>query len=591
MARATMTFLLVMSATSMTSATSVMGDDALGCVRVRYAGAGVTIQAQDGRSEPATLNVPFLPGDRLLTGAKARAELQVADGTLLRLDKRSQLDYLQQAVEPGSPDRLELALEPGGTAFVLAPSPGARYAIETAHGRIELGEPAAFRIDATRDGTLVSVFAGAAVMIAGGEALRLERGQAATAAFGGAPARLNTQPNADAFARWSAARGGPSRPAAPEDTGLPEMLWPYAEELERAGEWILDPGTERSVWRPDVFTGWQPFLDGRWYWTADAWFWVDDEPWGWVTSHYGQWRYASDLGWHWSPGEVFAPAWVDWEQDGEYVGWMPWYDESLIDVDIDINPWVFTHRRDFRSHALHRCRVDRPRPVRQRAHNGQGQGGHAVPRVPGPGGETPPPPAPDPSNPPSSGVSSGVTIRSILERMGQVVKEGGRPPEGQRSNTEGRAAREPMERRLREESEREQRAKDEAQQRSAREQIEREQREKQARQAQERAEQVRRESEERATSQREAQARVEREQRQRDEAQQRSAREQIERERRENEDRQARERAASQREAQARREAEEQAKSQREAQARAEREQREKDEAQQRARVIDAVRR
>ena len=63
--------------------------------RVRLAEGGVTLQrATDTAAEEAQGNAPFLPGDRVWTDGGGRAEFQLPDGALLRLDRRSKLDYI-----------------------------------------------------------------------------------------------------------------------------------------------------------------------------------------------------------------------------------------------------------------------------------------------------------------------------------------------------------------------------------------------------------------------------------------------------------------------------------------------------------------
>src|SRR5262245_16846568 len=62
--------------------------------RVRVVEPGVTLQsAVETSSEEAAPNMPFLPGDRVWTDARGRIELHFADGSLLRVDSRSKLDY------------------------------------------------------------------------------------------------------------------------------------------------------------------------------------------------------------------------------------------------------------------------------------------------------------------------------------------------------------------------------------------------------------------------------------------------------------------------------------------------------------------
>src|SRR4030095_7961190 len=63
--------------------------------RVRHVEEGVSIQrATETGSEEATVNLPFLPGDRVWTDGGGRAEFQFAGGSLLRLDSASKLDYV-----------------------------------------------------------------------------------------------------------------------------------------------------------------------------------------------------------------------------------------------------------------------------------------------------------------------------------------------------------------------------------------------------------------------------------------------------------------------------------------------------------------
>jgi len=89
------------------------------------------------------------------------------------------------------------------------------------------------------------------------------------------------------------------------------------------GEWIeLNDGM--TVWQPNMMPGnWEPYTIGRWEWTADGWYWDSDEPFGYITYHYGRWYNDDYYGWIWVPDDQWAPAWVDWRYDDDYVGWAP----------------------------------------------------------------------------------------------------------------------------------------------------------------------------------------------------------------------------------------------------------------------------
>jgi hypothetical protein len=89
------------------------------------------------------------------------------------------------------------------------------------------------------------------------------------------------------------------------------------------GEWFeLSDGI--TVWRPVMMPrNWEPYTIGNWEWTDDGWYWNSDEPFGYITYHYGRWYNDDYYGWIWVPDDQWAPAWVDWRYDDDYVGWAP----------------------------------------------------------------------------------------------------------------------------------------------------------------------------------------------------------------------------------------------------------------------------
>lgn len=97
----------------------------------------------------------------------------------------------------------------------------------------------------------------------------------------------------------------------------------FYETLEPYGEWIeLD--YDNYVWRPNhVSRDWSPYSEGRWVWSNDGWYWDSYESFGWATYHYGRWYNDRFFGWVWTPGDEWAPAWVEWRYDNDYIGWAP----------------------------------------------------------------------------------------------------------------------------------------------------------------------------------------------------------------------------------------------------------------------------
>jgi hypothetical protein len=97
----------------------------------------------------------------------------------------------------------------------------------------------------------------------------------------------------------------------------------FYSSLSPYGEWIdLQDGV--TAWRPNnISPDWKPYSIGRWSWTNNGWYWDSDEPFGWATYHYGRWYNDENYGWIWVPDYEWAPAWVEWRYDNDYIGWAP----------------------------------------------------------------------------------------------------------------------------------------------------------------------------------------------------------------------------------------------------------------------------
>jgi hypothetical protein len=291
---------------------------------IRYSEGGATLQrASEPTAEEAVANVPFLAGDRIWTDARGRVELQFADGSLVRLDSRSKLDFVSH--DDGRDDRVVLRLWSGALMLHAVGREADGFAVETPAGLVETSDTAVLRIDFEDGEAQVSVLQGSANLEGSrGRLVELEAGERSYLRRGEAPetARSFDPRRGDDFDDWNAERD--SREAVAEGTRrpLPPEVSPYEGDLEANGSWYY-MSEVGNVWRPYVAAGWQPYVNGHWDWSAFGWTWVAGESWGWATSHYGRWGYSGGLGWYWIPGSVWAPAWVSWAVSGDYVGWCP----------------------------------------------------------------------------------------------------------------------------------------------------------------------------------------------------------------------------------------------------------------------------
>ena len=97
----------------------------------------------------------------------------------------------------------------------------------------------------------------------------------------------------------------------------------FYQPLADYGSWVDVSPYGRCFHPSDVPEDWEPYTVGSWEWTDSGWYWDSDEPWGWACCHYGSWYDAPSIGWVWIPGTDWAPAWVDWRDSDDYIGWAP----------------------------------------------------------------------------------------------------------------------------------------------------------------------------------------------------------------------------------------------------------------------------
>ena len=116
----------------------------------------------------------------------------------------------------------------------------------------------------------------------------------------------------------------------------------FYQKLDPYGEW-RETNDYGYVWQPrqaEESRDWRPYTEGRWVYSDAGWTWVSDEPFGWATYHYGRWLRLKRVGWVWVPGDEWAPAWVSWRTNKDYVGWAPLPPEARFDRRSGIQNWA-----------------------------------------------------------------------------------------------------------------------------------------------------------------------------------------------------------------------------------------------------------
>jgi hypothetical protein len=252
---------------------------------------------------PAEINTPLAPGDALYSAAGASAEVQIGPRAFVRMGAETQVglsalepDYVQFEVRSGRAAVDVRILEPGHTVEV--DTPNAAFTIEASgYYRLDVGGDATtFVIRRGGRATISSAAAGAMTLRSGEQVVARDRAEPSVA--------IHAAPALDAWDRWNYERtdhliaSASTRYVSPQVYGL--------DELDRYGNWAVEPDYG-PVWIPaGVGPDWAPYTVGRWIWDPFyRWTWIDDAPWGWAPCHYGRWVRVRGY-WGWAPGPVVA---------------------------------------------------------------------------------------------------------------------------------------------------------------------------------------------------------------------------------------------------------------------------------------------
>jgi hypothetical protein len=342
---------------------------------ISYVEGEVTLQrAIEPEPSEAGINVPVTPGDRAWTATHGRAEILYGDGSLLRMDERTKVDFVAFGETTGQETLVRLWN--GSIILRLVDVSGASFRVDTPAGSIFPVSEGVIRIDVDDTGTAtLSVYEGVAELASEGGSVLVRSGQRSLVQPGLRPEpsfEFNTA-RWDAFASWSDGRDQLHRHTK-RLQGVPDEVAVYTGELDHYGNWRYE-SSYGYVWYPTVSVGWSPYTYGRWGYTSFGWTWISHEPWGWAPYHYGRWGHGS-FGWYWIPGSYWGPAWVSWAFGPSWVGWCPlgYYDRPVygyrsafyhrgghaVPRHRGVHGWRFAKNEHFASRSVEhtRLRVD-----------------------------------------------------------------------------------------------------------------------------------------------------------------------------------------------------------------------------------------
>ncbi len=287
-------------------------------VRISYVEGDVRLDTGHGY-ESATMNVPLTERDWLQTGRDGWAEVQLEDGSLIRLAPDSVIVFTQLARASSGATLTTVDLDQGEAEFKVTQHNDGNFNVTVKKDTIALTRSGSFRVTNTNANPLeVAVWKGEVSVSDtdnGGEVAVKKNETFVLNPNDPARYALDKGVDTDDLDQWSTQRDDFLSTYASAGPGYTQSPYQYgASDLNYYGQYYDVPGYG-EVWQPNnVGYNWDPFSNGYWsYSPGFGYTWVSSYPWGWMPYRYGRWVFVNGRGWCWAPG-----------------GWSKWYSRPRL---------------------------------------------------------------------------------------------------------------------------------------------------------------------------------------------------------------------------------------------------------------------
>lgn len=293
-------------------------------VRLSDVQGDVQVDRNTGQGfEKAFLNLPLTQGVKLRTGNDARAELELEDGSTVRVADNSVVDLPELSMQDSGIKLTTVHLQEGMAYVNFLGAKDAQLKLTFAREQIALSHAAHLRINLGDAEADVAAYKGEVEVTGKSGTVSVDKNH--TASFDLADSdkykvAKNVEP--DPYDSWDKEQ---SKYHDQYASNSYSSYSPYSygtADLQYYGNFFNAPGYG-TLWQP-YFTGagWDPFMNGAWaFWPGSGYGWVSGYPWGWTPYHYGSWVYLPANGWAWQPGG----AWMGWNTIPTFANRPPQY--------------------------------------------------------------------------------------------------------------------------------------------------------------------------------------------------------------------------------------------------------------------------
>lgn len=280
------------------------------------------LKSGEDRALKAVVNLPLIPGDIIYTEGNGRCEIQFDNGTIMRLDKNTELKLdTVLAKSLTTKDKITtLQLKKGSVYSMNQVYKGEIFQVITPTAAIKMYKRSTNTISVNKDGeTYGSVQRGKVGVLYGKdhkssdkEYTKIGKGFLITKDY---DFKETTAKKDVEFHAWNKYINKNFKELHYGKSKVPAIIYRrspgivhFAEKWSsRLGVWEYND-LFGYVWKPysDLFIGSRPFFDANYVEINGELVLVPNRAWGWAPAHLGTWFFSKQYGWLWIPGNAFS---------------------------------------------------------------------------------------------------------------------------------------------------------------------------------------------------------------------------------------------------------------------------------------------
>lgn len=259
------------------------------------------------------VNLPVFSGDIISTGKEGRCEILFGNGTIMRLDKGTELRVVSTLIDVITSKKkiTTLKLIEGSLYSMNQVYKKEIFQVVTPEISVKMNNRSSNMINVKTDQTSIKVIRGKVGVLYGEQKkIYLRSGDWRLFPKRGKDRKISGELKSS-FYEWNKKINKNFKDLHYGKSNVPDVIYRYSPGIVHFaekwstlfGEWEYNE-LFGYVWKPgkDIFLDKRPFFDANFVEVNNELILVPNQKWGWAPAHMGTWFWSTNQGWIWIPG-------------------------------------------------------------------------------------------------------------------------------------------------------------------------------------------------------------------------------------------------------------------------------------------------